>query len=106
MWDEIELENWKSVPFTSGRSATEKDVEAGRAVFHIPSGSTPYETDLPLFAIQIDNEKNTRVPCVVIQIETCSEGTAVGVRYLDGGNGVGMASEFEFYNGIPEDFSL
>jgi hypothetical protein len=106
MWEEIELKNWKNVPFTCGRPATEKDVEEGRAVFHIPSGSEPYETELPLFAIQIDSEKNTRTPCIVIQIENCSEGTAVGVRYLDGGNGVGMANEFEFYNGVPEELSL
>ena len=106
MWEEIDLENWNKVPFTSGKPASEKDVEEGRAVFHIPNGSEPYETELPLFAIQIDSENNTRVPCVVIQIENCSEGTAVGVRYLDGGNGVGMANEFEFYNDIPEELSL
>jgi hypothetical protein len=106
MWEEIELENWKNVPFTSGKTAAEKDVEEGRAVFYIPSGSEPYETELPLFAIQIDSEKNIRIPCIVIQMEICSEGTAVGVRYLDGGNGVGMANEFEFYNGVPEELSL
>ena len=106
MWDEIKTENWKAVSYTSGRVATEQDVAEGKAVFHIPSGSEPYETELPLFAIQIDEDENTRVPCVVIQIENCSEGTAVGVRYFEGGNGVGMANEFEFYNDIPDDFSL
>jgi len=106
MWEEIDSKNWKNVPFISGRVATENDVEVGRAVFHIPSGSEPYDTELPLFAVQIDGENNTRVPCVAIQIESHPEGTAVGVRYFNGGNGVGMASEFEFYSEITEEFSL
>ena len=106
MWEEIKIENWKCVPFTSGRVATDQDVEDGNAVFHIPSGSKPYETGLPLFAIQISEDESKRVPCVVIQVENCTEGTAVGVRYFEGGNGVGMANEFEFYNDIPEEFSL
>ena len=106
MWEEIEIKNWKSVPCTKGRVATEQDVDHGSAVFYIPIGSDPYDTELPLFAIQVDSEKKTRTPCVVIQIENCSEGTAVGVRYFKGGNGVAMANEFEFYNDIPEEFSL
>ncbi|MGR6874015.1 hypothetical protein ACU6U9_17275 [Pseudomonas sp. HK3] len=106
MWEEIDSKDWKNVPFISGRAATEQDVEEGRAVFYIPSGSEPYETGLPLFAVQTDSENNSRVPCVAIQIENCSEGTAVGVRYFSGGNGVGMANEFEFYNEITEEFSL
>ena len=106
MWEEIKIENWNAVPCVSGRVATEQDIKEEKAVFYIPNGSEPYETELPLFAVQIDEEKNTRVPCVVIQIEVCSAGTTVGVRYFDGGNGVGMANEFEFYNDIPEEFSL
>lgn len=106
MWEEIDSKNWKEVPSISGRSATQKDVEEGRAVFHIPTGSEPYDTELPLFAIQIDSENNSRVPCIAIQIENYSEGTAVGVRYFNGGNGVGMANEFEFYSEITEEFSL
>jgi len=90
----------------SGRVATEEDVKEGRAVFYIPSGSEPYETELPLFALQIEEDTNEKVPCVVIQIEVTLEGTVVGVRYIEGGNGVGMASEFEFYSELPNEINL
>ena len=42
---------------------------------------------------------------MVIQIEKSPEGALVGVRYFSGGDGVGMASEFEFYNDIPDEFN-
>jgi len=106
MWDAIEIDEWRDIPFISGRVATEQDVKDGRAVFYIPSGSEPYETELPLFALHIDKDNGNKTPCIAIQIETTSEGTAVGVRYIDGGNGVGMANEFEFYSEIPSEFNL
>lgn len=106
MWDVIEKNKWKDVSFISGRAATEQDVKDGRAVFYIPSGSEPYEAELPLFAIHLDESNGEKTPCVVIQIEKTPEGTTVGVRYFDGGNGVGMATEFEFYNEIPNELNL
>lgn len=106
MWEAIEIEEWKEVPFMSGRVATEEDVKEGRAVFYLPSGSESYEIELPLFALQIEEDTNEKIPCVVIQIEITSEGTAVGVRYIEGGNGVGMASEFEFYGEVPSEINL
>ena len=106
MWEAIDINNWKETPCISGRAATEADVSEGRAVFYVPSDSEPYETDLPLFALQLDEESNSKVPCVVIQIENTPEGTAVGVRYIDGGNGVGMANEFEFFSEVPSEVSL
>jgi len=106
MWEPIDINNWKDIPCISGRSATEADVSEGRAAFYAPAGSEPYETHLPLFALQLDEESNTKVPCIVIQIENTPEGTAVGVRYVSGGNGVAMANEFEFYSEIPSEISL
>ena len=105
MWDEVKLEDWKEVPFISGRVAIEEDIKNEMAVFCIPSGSEVYETELPLFAIQT-NESGERIPCIVIQIENSPEGVFVGVRYFEGGNGVGTPNEFEFFNGIPNDFNL
>jgi hypothetical protein len=106
MWEAIEIEDWKTVPHISGRVATEQDVKDGRAVFYVPSGSEPYETELPLFALQTEENSKKKIPCIAIQIENTPEGTAVGVRYIDGGNGVGMANEFEFYSEVPADLSL
>jgi len=106
MWDEIEIEKWKDVPFITGRAATEDDVKNGIAVFAIPSGSKPYNTELPLCAVQVDNEANKRTPCIAIQIEEADNGVFIGVRYLDGGNGVGTPEDIELYAEPNEDFSL
>jgi len=104
-WEKVKLEEWKEVPFVSGRVATEEDIKNEMAVFCIPSGSEAYETELPLFAIQT-TESDERIPCIIIQIENSPEGTFVGARYFEGGNGVGIPEEYEFFNGIPDDFSL
>lgn len=106
MWDAIEIEEWKNIPFISGRVATEQDIKEERAVFYIPTGSESYEIELPLFALKVDEDNVAKTPCIVIQMEKISEGVAVGFRYLDGGNGVGMAKEFEFYSEIPRELSL
>ena len=103
MWEEVASKEWSSVPFISGRVATEEDVKEGRAVFYIKSGSEPNETKLPLFAVQIDSER--RLPCIVIQLENTKEGTIVGVRYLEGGNGIGKVEDFEFYSEPTDEFS-
>lgn len=104
MWDPIELDDWKNVQCISGRVATEQDVKDGRAVFYT-NVSEPYEIELPLFALQIEEGSDKKKPCVVIQIEKTPKGTAVGVRYIQGGNGVGMSHEFEFYSEIPVEVS-
>ena len=106
MWDEVAFEKWNEVPFISGRVATEEDVKNESAVFHIPTGSEPYDTELPLFAVQLDEETNERIPCIVIQLENTAEGTIVGVRYFNGGNGIGKVDDFEFYNEPPKEFGL
>ena len=106
MWDEIDLSKWKEVPSISGRAATEDDVEKGMAVFSIPSGSEPYDVELPLCAIQIDEESNKRTPCIAIQIEQADDGVFVGVRYLNGGNGVGSVNEFELFTEPNAEFGL
>ncbi|NOX28305.1 MAG: hypothetical protein GXP21_09020 [Gammaproteobacteria bacterium] len=106
MWDEIDLANWKEIPCITGRPATEEDIEGGIAVFAIPFGSKPYDIELPLCAIQIDKESNKRTPCIAIQIEEADNGVFVGVRYLNGGNGVGTTNEFELFFEPNEEFGL
>ena len=106
MWDEIDLSKWKEVPCINGRVATEEDIEKGIAVFAIPSGSEPYEVELPLCAIQIDEDSGNRTPCIAIQIEQAENGNFIGVRYLNGGNGVGSAEEFELFTEPNSEFGL
>ena len=59
MWNEIDINKWTEVPCITGRIATEEDIKKGIAVFAIPSGSKPYDVELPLCAIQIDEEINS-----------------------------------------------
>ena len=106
MSDEINLSKWKEIPCISGRVATEDDIKKGIAVFAIPSGSEPYDAELPLCAIHIDEESNKRTPCIAIQIEQADDGVFVGVRYLNGGNGVGSANEFELFTEPNAEFGL
>jgi len=106
MWGKIEIEKWQETPCVSGRVATETDIENGIAVFSIPSGSEPYEVKLPLCAVQTDEDTKQRIPCIAIQIEKADSGVFIGVRYLDGGNGVGTSEDIELYEEPNEDFGL
>ena len=106
MWEEIDLEKWQETPCISGRVATEEDIKNGIAVFAIPSGSKPYDVQLPLCAVQIDEETKNRIPCIAIQIEEADNGVFIGVRYLEGGNGVGTPEDIELYEEPNEDFGL
>ncbi len=106
MWGEIDISKWKETPCITGRPATEDDIASGIAVFLIPSGSNPYQVNLPLCAVHIDSDNGVRTPCIAIQIEEAPEGVFVGVRYLTGGNGVGTADEFELYTEPNHEFGI
>jgi len=106
VWGKIKLEDWRETPCITGRVATEEDIENGIAVFAIPSGSKPYDVQLPLCAVQIDEETKKRIPCIAIQIEEADNGVFIGVRYLEGGNGVGTPEDIELYEEPNEDFGL
>ena len=56
MWGKIELDKWRETLCISGRAATEEDIKNGIAVFAIPLGSKPYDIQLPLRAVQTDEE--------------------------------------------------
>ena len=104
MWGKIELEKWRGTPCITNRVATEDDIKNGVAVFAIPSGSKPYNAPLPLCAVQTNEETGDRVPCIAIQIEEADDGVFIGVRYLDGGNGVGTPEDTELYEEPTSDF--
>ena len=92
LWPPLQGAQWRSTPCITGRQATVEDVRAGRAVFYVEGESTPFEMKLPCCGWQrlADGEE---VPVVVIQAETGPTGTLLGVRPLNGGNGVCMAEE-------------
>lgn len=99
LWGPIEIDNWKSIQHISGQLAVEQDVKEGRAVFHIDSqGGTlkPLDIVIPSLAYQIDQETGEKVLVVLIQGELVDDQQVVGVRYIDGGNGVCTLPEIEF----------
>jgi hypothetical protein len=92
LWGPIAPGEWRSVPCTTGRVATDADMKAGRAVFHIRGESAPVPMEIPCCAVQV-LEGGAEQPVVVVQAEKCAPGIVFGVRPLSGGNGVCMEGE-------------
>lgn len=86
-----------------GRTATDHDVEEGRAVFAV--GGEPVELDIPFCAIIREEEVGEPTPVVVIQAERLDDGTvAVGYRLVDGGMGIATLAETEILSEPDERF--
>jgi hypothetical protein len=96
-WGPIKPERWSEVPAIRNRPATEWDVHGGIAVFY---GDNEVREALPLTlpqpAFHVDAETGNKTPVVVIQAESTRDQNIVGVRYLDGGNGVCLLDELMF----------
>lgn len=101
--DPIEMKRWRSTPAIEGRSATEVDVAAGRAVFAVDG--EPVEIDLPSCAIVREEGVGEPTPVIVIQAERLDDGSiAVGFRLLDGGTGIADYEDVEFLGEPDERF--
>lgn len=103
LWEAIDVSDWRQLPVTKSRCATEEDVAEGRAVFHVPVGeeyepSVPAAIELPRPAILLSETQ----PVFVIQAEKVNGRTAVGYRPLSGGNGLCMLDELELLD-APDD---
>lgn len=95
LWESIDVSRWRETPATVGRVATEDDVKSGNAVFYVNGASRHVDMRLPRAAIQhFENGSSQRV--VVIQAEYGPSGIILGVRPLDGGNGVCVEDEVEY----------
>jgi hypothetical protein len=103
LWGPIDRTQWRAVPHMDGALASESDVKAGRAVFFLDNldevPARPSSTPLPTLALWPDPEVGVRRPVVVIQIEL-GQKELVGIRFLEGGNGVCLLQELEM---IDED---
>ncbi|MCJ8273616.1 MAG: hypothetical protein MJK04_29980 [Psychrosphaera sp.] len=106
MWEPFAPEDWESLPCISGRVATEEDVKNGIAVYFIPINSFPSNAILPTCVIQINDETGQRIPAVVIQAEQAGETVSLGLRYLDGGNGICGLNEVEILDEPNEEFTI
>lgn len=101
--DAIDIKKWRETPHVSGRTATDADVNAGRAVFAV--GGEPVELDLPTCAIVTEEEIGEPTPVIVIQAERLEDNTvAVGFRFLDGGTGIASLDEVELLSEPDERF--
>lgn len=91
----IDMKKWRATPAVQGRTATEFDVSAGRAVFAVEG--EPVELDLPSCAIVQEEGVGEPTPVIVIQAERLDDGSvAVGFRFLDGGTGIADLEDVEF----------
>ena len=97
IWGEIQIEDISQIPHVKNRIAIDQDVIDGRAVFYIPnpSDSIPIDIPIPSLGYQIDNETGNWLRVVIIQAENIDGEQLVGVRYIEGGNGVCSLSEIE-----------
>lgn len=98
------MKKWRATPAVEGRTATDRDVNEGRAVFAV--GGEPVRLDLPACAIVREDEVGEPTPVIVIQAERLEDGTvAVGYRFLDGGTGIASLSDVEFLSEPDERFT-
>jgi hypothetical protein len=103
MDEPIDLKRWRNTPAVEGRTATDFDVGAGRAVFAV--GGEPIEIELPACAIVREDGVGEPTPVVVIQAERLDDGTiAVGYRLLDGESGIADWEDVEFLSEPDERF--
>ena len=104
LWEALTSASWRSVPSVQGRVATDADVQAGRAVFYVPTGSKPYPLSLPVCAIHRDEETGKATSIVVIQAEEAPGQIVLGARPLEGGNMVCTLPEVELVQHPEEGF--
>ena len=101
----INLKNWTKIPHVSGRIATEEDVKNGNATFRINDKGQEHKTlsiKIPSLAYHIDQETNEKTPVVVIQGEQVGDQKVVGIKYLNGVDGVCLLFELEFVENFED----
>ena len=101
----IDLNNWTETPHVSGRIATEEDVNNGNATFRIDDQGQEHKAlniKIPSLAYHTDQETNEKTPVVVIQGEQVGDQKVVGIKYLDGSDGVCLLFELEFVENFDD----
>lgn len=104
LWGALTSATWRGVPAVRGRVATEADVQAGKAVFYIPTGSKPHQLLLPACAMHRDAETRKATSVVVIQAEEVPGKIVLGVRPVAGGSMVCTLAEVELVQSPDEGF--
>ena len=101
----IDMKQWRTTPAVEGRTATDRDVNEGRAVFAV-GGEPVTGIALPACAIVQEEEIGEATPVIVVQAERLEDGTvAIGYRFLDGGTGIASLDDVEFLSEPDERFT-
>lgn len=104
VWGPLTAADWQSAPAISGRTATESDFHAGRAVFYTSPAGVAHPMRLPVCAIHHDVDNGKATPVVVIQVEVGPDQIIAGVRLIEGGNMVCTLPELEIVDHPDERF--
>jgi len=98
LWGPVNPDNWKTVSFIKDRIAAEEDIQFGKAVFVVDSQGqehNPMNVPIPSLAYHIDQDTSEKTLVVIIQAEVVGNQQLVGMRYMNGGNGVCLLYELE-----------
>jgi hypothetical protein len=103
LWFSVAIaQGWPILPstgFVSGRSATEKDVADGNAIFVAKTENryigTPIDIAIPQYAYHL-GEGGQKTPVIVVQAEEANGFKLVGFRDFQGKEHVATAGEFIF----------
>lgn len=91
--------------FVSGRIATQEDVTNGNAAFAtLPEQRVmrqPVPIPIPQYAIYRGDGKSKLV--FVIQVEKVNGKVTIGARYPEGGDVIGIATDFQLLGNTPRD---
>ena len=102
---EFDIRNWKNIDHVSGRTATQDDVDAGRASFVIDGGrSTAMEMEIPSVVVRKNEQTEEELIAIVIQAEQIGEHQLIGIRYADGRVGACPLSEITFVEDPQKEF--
>ena len=87
--------------FTSGRQATEEDINSGAAVFMLQVDGKnigrPIDILIPQYAVHIDQETGERVNVIIIQAEETDDSQAIGAINIKTNEYIAaLKYEFEF----------
>ncbi|MFY9398717.1 MAG: hypothetical protein WAR22_10180 [Desulfomonilia bacterium] len=106
LWGPLDIDHWYKTPCITDRIATKNDVESGLAVFYInnPREMEPLRIKLPACAIHTDEDTKEQTPVIMIQAEKFQGQKLIGYRFLNGGNGIGLLSEFTILAGPDKRF--
>ena len=88
LWGPIDIKNIEAIACIKNKTAVEKDVFEGKAVFFIEGSENSHraiDLDIPSKAYQIDSETGEKTLVVIIQAEHVNGDDLMGVRYVDGG---------------------